>query len=66
MNTACAIEKTVSRLDGIVDLIGARIVIDLPQAKADNWHLVATVQFDIGGSHDGVRSCSSWQNSNWE
>lgn len=28
--TACAVEETVTGLDGIVDLIGASVVIDLP------------------------------------
>ena len=58
--TACAVKETVARLNGIVDLVGARIIVDLPQAKTNNGHLVAAVQLDVRSSHAGVCSCKFW------
>ena len=47
-HTACAIEESVAGLDGIVDGVGAGVVVDLPQTEADLRHLVAIVQRDVG------------------
>ena len=38
-HTTGTVEKTVSSLDGVVDSVGASVVVDLPQTKANEWHL---------------------------
>jgi len=50
---ARAVEESIARLDGIVDGIGTGGIVDLPQAEAYLWHIIATVQLDLGsGRHD--------------
>ena len=51
LHTACTIEETVSRLDSVVNLVGASVVVDLPQAKADEGHIIATIELDVGSRH---------------
>jgi hypothetical protein len=46
--TAGAVKQTVAGLDGIVDGVGADVVVDLPQAETHKGHLVATVELDGG------------------
>lgn len=36
---AGAVEEPVAGLDGVVDLRGARVVVDFPKTEADQWHL---------------------------
>ncbi len=60
--TACTIEETVACFDSVIDLFSAGIVVDLPEAKADDGHLLAIVEFDDGRRHIGwlqvnVREC---------
>lgn len=45
------IEKAVACFDSIVNLFGTGIVVDLPEAKADDGHLLAIVEFDGGRRH---------------
>lgn len=52
--TCCAVEETVPALDGVVDLVGAGVVVDLPQAEAYDRHLMTAVQLDRLG-HCGCR-----------
>lgn len=33
--TACAVEETVTRLDGVVDLVGASVIVYFPETKTD-------------------------------
>jgi len=42
-HTTGTVEEAVSSLDGIVDSVGASIVVDLPQTKANEWHLFKSV-----------------------
>lgn len=49
--TACTVEQTVAGLDGVIDLISTRVIIDLPQAKANNGHVISAAQFSIWGGH---------------
>jgi hypothetical protein len=51
--TAGTVEAPVTGLDGVVDLVGASVVVDLPQAEAHEGHLEAAVQRDGGSNHDG-------------
>jgi hypothetical protein len=48
---ASTIKETVSSLDGVVNLVGASVVVDLPEAEADERHLAAVVELDGGGRH---------------
>lgn len=48
---AGAVKQTVASLDGVVDLIGAGVVVDLPQAETDERHLAAIVELDGGRRH---------------
>jgi len=41
----CSIEQAVADLDGIVDGFGRFVGRDLPESKADQWHLMAGSQF---------------------
>lgn len=52
LRTASTVKQSVSRLDGLVDLIGARLVVYLPQPKAHLGHLVAIVKLDARDRHD--------------
>lgn len=61
-HTACTVKETVARLDGIVDRVGAGVVVDFPEPgqkismlsgtidgyppKANKGHLVAAVELD--------------------
>ena len=45
-HTTSSIEQTVSGLDGIVNSIGASVVIDLPETETNLWHIIAAVQLD--------------------
>lgn len=56
-HTASAIEEPVSGLDSIVDGVGASVVVNLPQTKADLRHLVAIVQRNVGGVDSHCREC---------
>lgn len=49
--TAGAVEETVTSLDGMVDLVGASLVVDLPEAKAHEGHVITAVELDGWGSH---------------
>lgn len=49
--TACAVEQSVSDLDGVVDCVCASSFIDFPQAEAYLRHLMASVELDIWRSH---------------
>ena len=49
--TACAVEQTVTSLDGAVDLVGAGVVVHLPQTEAHEGHVKATAQLNGRGSH---------------
>lgn len=51
MLTRSTIEKTVTGLDGGINLIGAGVIRHLPQAEANKWHVIATVQLDGWRSH---------------
>jgi hypothetical protein len=51
--TTSTIEQTVTSLDSLVDLVGASVVVDLPQTEAHDGHLVAAVQLDSGRNHFG-------------
>ena len=48
---ACTVKETVSSLDGVVNLVGASVVVDLPEAEADERHLAAIVELDSGRRH---------------
>ena len=55
--TACAVEETVTGLNSVVDLISASVVIDLPQAEANERHFCPAAKFDCRGRHGcGVKS----------
>ena len=32
-HTACAVEQTIAGLDGVVDLVGAGVVVDFPKSE---------------------------------
>lgn len=49
--TAGAIEETVASLDGIVDLVGTSVVVNLPEAETHNGHLMAVTKLDSRGNH---------------
>ncbi len=58
--TARAVKETVTGLDGVVDLIGACIIVHLPQSEPNQGHLVAAAELDGRSSHScGVRSENS-------
>lgn len=57
VRTACAVEETVASLDGVVDGVGS-VVLDLPETKAHEGHLIAAVELDGRGSH-GCECASS-------
>jgi len=46
--TACAIEETVTKLNGLVDGVGSNSVVDLPEAEAHLGHIKAAVELDVG------------------
>ena len=46
IHTACTVKQAIASFDGIVDLVGAGVVVDLPATEADEGHVVATVEFD--------------------
>ncbi len=55
--TARAVEETVTGLDGVVDLIGACVIVHFPQSKPNQGHLVAAAELDGRSSHScGVTS----------
>jgi len=62
---AGAVKQTVASLDGVVDLVGAGVVVHLPKTEANEGHLAAIVELDSGGRHGSggkasktvVRSC---------
>jgi hypothetical protein len=49
--TAGTVEETVASLDGVVDLVGTSVVVDLPQAEAHKGHLIAAAKLDSRGNH---------------
>lgn len=51
LHTASSVEKTVASLDGCVDLVCASVVVDFPQTKAHEGHVITTVELDDGRSH---------------
>jgi hypothetical protein len=53
---ARAVEEAVPRFDGVVDLVGAGVVVDFPEAEADEGHVVAAIQLDAGDGGGGVGS----------
>ena len=54
--TAGTVKKAVAALDGIVDLVGAGVVVHLPQTEADKGHVMAAVELDRWSTHAGVCS----------
>jgi hypothetical protein len=50
---ACAVKEAVAGLDGVVDLVGAGVVVDLPKTEAHQGHLAAVVQLNSGRRHCG-------------
>lgn len=52
--TTCTVEKAVPGLDGIVDGVGASLVGHFPETETNEWHFMAAVELDCGGSHAGV------------
>lgn len=48
---ASAVKETVSSLDGVVNLVGAGVVVHLPKTEANEGHLAAIVKLDSGGGH---------------
>ena len=56
LHTTGTIEETVAGLDGVVDGVGASVVVDLPEPKSHHGHLLAIVQLDGRGRHAGVCS----------
>lgn len=50
-STACAVKETVACFDGIVDLVGARVVVDLPEPEPDQGHRVTAAELDGGRCH---------------
>lgn len=46
--TASSVKQPVSRLDGVVNRVGTRGIVHLPQPKAHLGHLVAVIQRDNG------------------
>lgn len=68
--TTCAVKETVAGLDGIVDSVGAGVIVHFPKPglkintrcdnrdgyapKANKGHLVTAVELDGRGRHDGV------------
>lgn len=64
--TACAVKKSVTRLDGIVNLIRTSRIVDLPQTEADLGQLLAVVQFDSWARHICCLTRSGiWNNLVW-
>lgn len=53
LRTASTVKETVSNLDGVVDRVGASVVVDLPQTEAHDGHIIAATQLDVGGRHSG-------------
>jgi hypothetical protein len=51
--TTCAVEETIARSDGIVDLVCTGVVVNFPQTKSHKGHVMATVQLDSWGTHGG-------------
>lgn len=51
IHTAGAVKAAVAGLDGFVDLVGAGVIVDLPQTKAHKGHVIAAVQLDGRSSH---------------
>lgn len=58
------VEQAVASLDGVVNLVGAGVVVDLPQTEADDRHFTAIVELDVGYGHFGSGSktsmCGVW------
>jgi len=46
--TACAIEQTVARLDGLVHGVGCHLGVDLPETEAHLGHVMAAAELDVG------------------
>lgn len=46
LHTTSPVQKPIARLEGIVDLIGTDIVVDLPQSKTNHGHFIAIIQLD--------------------
>jgi nicotinamide mononucleotide (NMN) deamidase PncC len=49
--TTGTIEQTITSLDGVVHLVSAGVVVDLPQAEAHEGHFVAAAQLDDRRRH---------------
>lgn len=41
------VEQSIASLDRIVDLVGTGVVVNLPQAKSDCWHLKSLSHFRL-------------------
>lgn len=54
-HTAGAVKETVTGLDGLVDLVGAGVVVDLPEAEAHEGHFVAGAKLNGRSRHFGRR-----------
>lgn len=48
-HTASAVKQTVTSLDGVVDSVGASVVVDLPETEAHEGHFIAVVKLDRHG-----------------
>lgn len=48
---AGSVKQTVTSFDGVVDSVGTSLVVDLPEAEADLWHLIAGAELD-SWNHD--------------
>lgn len=51
MLTASTVKKTVASLDSCINLVCASLVVDFPQTKAHEGHVITTVELDDGGRH---------------
>lgn len=51
IHTASSVKKTVASLDGCINLVCASVVVDFPQTKAHEGHVITTVELDDGGRH---------------
>lgn len=51
VHTAGAVKAAVASLDGLVNLVRAGVIVDLPQTKAHEGHVKTTVQLDGRSSH---------------
>jgi len=60
--TTGAVKESVAGLDGVVNSVGTRGIVDLPETETDERHLTAVVELDSWGNHFGscVKSECDW------